>query len=61
MHEFTPLGKLRIVYSNYYIYINTLPCDSLFPGHFCLAVVDALVAGHVMFHISSCPNGHPPI
>ena len=37
-----------------------LPCDSLLPGHFCLTVVDALVAGHVMFHTSSCPKGHPP-
>ena len=37
-----------------------LPCDSLLPGHFCLAVVDAFVAGHVMFHTSSCPKEHPP-
>ena len=36
------------------------PCASLLPGHFCLAAVDALVAGHVMFHISSDPKGHPP-
>ena len=37
-----------------------LPSASLFPGHFCLAVVDVLVAGHVMFHTSSGPKGHPP-
>ena len=37
-----------------------LPSASLLPGHFCLAVVEALVAGHIMFHISSSPKGHPP-
>ena len=37
-----------------------VPRASLLPGHFCLAVVDALVAGHVTFHTSSDPKGHPP-
>ena len=40
--------------------VHVIPCASLLPGHFCLAVVNALVAGHVMFHTSSCPYGHPP-
>ena len=50
--NYLPIGKVAIV--------MFLPSASLPPGHFCLAVIDGSVAGHVMFHTSSCSKGHPP-
>ena len=48
-----------LIYRTVYYLILLLPSASLLPGHFCLAVVDALVAGHVIFHTSSCSREHP--
>jgi len=37
----------------------TIPSASLPPGHFCRLSSLTLVAGHDIFHVSSCSGGHP--
>ena len=46
---------MRYVIKQYFTYI---PSASLPPGHFCVATTFTSVAGHVIFHVASCSNGH---